>query len=530
MSSTTSDMPLEFHVISQNSRVPTGTTNRAYLSRDRWDDWGEYCTQFWLTVVDSDGMEHAVGNIKIGEAGLKPHHSGANLPEGHRSPSLSKKFYSLDESQFSLGQDDSYYENLSTLGDEIRKNVLTALRDVAFDLEIWKKFQSEEVVGQSLLRMVKRANVEGQYHRMAHGGARLTSYFFSFTPPKRLGAGQPPYQLDFEVTPASIPPTNIHVLIGRNGVGKTHLLNLMTKSIVAPRATAKQSGNFEWDTSDSGGHFTNIVTVSFSAFDDTELFTAENIDTENGIQHTYIGLRNNNPESKVFGKPKNTKVLSQEFVTGLQECQSVTRKSRWLDSITFLESDLVFHSAGVSNFIDMDMQDEEIRKEAISLFGKLSSGHKLVLLTLTKLVEAVEEKTLVLLDEPEAHLHPPLLSAFIRALSHLLINRNGVAIVATHSPVVLQEVPKTCVWVLRRVGRMSTAERPEIETFGENVGVLTREVFQLELTQSGFHKMLQEAIMTQGSYEGALELFKGQLGAEARAVLRGIALTQETEE
>lgn len=48
----------------------------------------------------------------------------------------------------------------------------------------------------------------------------------------------------------------------------------------------------------------------------------------------------------------------------------------------------------------------------------------------------------MLIDEPEGHLHPPLLSAFVRALSELLVNRNGVAIIATHSPVVLQEVPR----------------------------------------------------------------------------------------
>jgi predicted ATP-dependent endonuclease of OLD family len=72
----------------------------------------------------------------------------------------------------------------------------------------------------------------------------------------------------------------------------------------------------------------------------------------------------------------------------------------------------------------------------------MSSGHAIVLLTITRLVATVEEKTLVLLDEPESHLHPPLLSAFIRALSDLLYDRNGVAIIATHSPVVLQESSK----------------------------------------------------------------------------------------
>ena len=64
---------------------------------------------------------------------------------------------------------------------------------------------------------------------------------------------------------------------------------------------------------------------------------------------------------------------------------------------------------------------------------------------MTHLADRVAERTLVLIDEPETHLHPPLLSAFVRAMSDLLIDRNGVAIIATHSPVVLQETPRTCV-------------------------------------------------------------------------------------
>jgi predicted ATP-dependent endonuclease of OLD family len=148
------------------------------------------------------------------------------------------------------------------------------------------------------------------------------------------------------------------------------------------------------------------------------------------------------------------------------------------------------------------------------------------LLTITRLVETVEERTLVLLDEPEEHLHPPLLSAFVRALSDLLFDRNGVAIVATHSPIVLQEVPKSCVWKLRRSGVEAIIERPEIETFGENVGVLTREVFGLEVTQSGFHKMIEDALGVQAEYERVLSRFDNQLGGEGRAIARALAASR----
>ncbi|HEY1076532.1 MAG TPA: AAA family ATPase, partial [Fontimonas sp.] len=158
------------------------------------------------------------------------------------------------------------------------------------------------------------------------------------------------------------------------------------------------------------------------------------------------------------------------------------------------------------------------------LFSRLSSGHSIVLLTITKLVELVDEKTLVFLDEPEGHLHPPLLSAFIRCLSDLLVKRNGVAIVATHSPVVLQEVPRDCAWKLRRSGTVSFVERPLGETFGENVGVLTRDVFGYEVTHSGFHTLLTAAVNEGRSFDQITSQFGEKLGGEARALVRALII------
>jgi predicted ATP-binding protein involved in virulence len=101
-----------------------------------------------------------------------------------------------------------------------------------------------------------------------------------------------------------------------------------------------------------------------------------------------------------------------------------------------------------------------------------------------------------------------------------LIERNGVAIVATHSPVVLQEVPKSCVWKLNRSGEALQNSRPAIETFGESVGTLTREVFGLEVTKSGFFQMLSDITEEHDTYEEVLDALGEQLGAEGRALVR----------
>ena len=161
---------------------------------------------------------------------------------------------------------------------------------------------------------------------------------------------------------------------------------------------------------------------------------------------------------------------------------------------------------------------------------RMSSGHAIVLLTITRLVETVQEKTLVLRDEPESHPHPPLLSAFIRALADLLHDQNGVAIVATHSPVVLQEIPRSCVWKLFRVRSAVSAARPKIETFAENVGMLTSEVFSLEVVRSGFHGLLEQSVNEGASFDDILNRYKKQLGLEGRAILAALIAVRDRSE
>lgn len=153
------------------------------------------------------------------------------------------------------------------------------------------------------------------------------------------------------------------------------------------------------------------------------------------------------------------------------------------------------------------------------MFLGLGPGHKAVLLTVTRLAEVVRDRTLVLLDGPGL----PLLSALARALSGLLSGQGSAAVIATHSPVVLREVPRHCVWVLRRSGSVTRAGRPQAETFGENIGTLTSEVLGLEVTESGFYKKLAQAAARKRTYAEVLQEFDGKLGSEARAIAQALA-------
>lgn len=498
---------------------PTSIPLRAYLRTDNWDDF-HYKTSHLLLFSDKNGVLHEIGGVKIGQFGMG---------EEKRSPSVPNSFSCLDESFFSLGQDDSYYDNLNKLGEEIKEQILAGLRDIVSDKVLYEKAIEESVTRNSLLRFVSTSTILNQYRRIVQGGARLTPYKFKYQLPQ-VNNAQNVCVLSFDVEHDINPPSNIHVLIGRNGVGKTRILKLMTRALIHKELNNDEYGRFySEEVLPDDQLFANLVSVTFSAFDPFDPIEEKHIKAAN-INYSYVGLKRIEPipDGQMITITKTDGELTTEFVRCLGLCNSDQRSKRWRNALSVLESDLIFKEANVESLQDI-RETKDFRNRATKIFEKLSSGHKIVLLTITRLIETVAERTLVLLDEPEAHLHPPLLSAFIRALSDLLIDRNGVAIIATHSPVVLQEVPKCCVWKISRVGRDTKAERPESETFGENVGVLTREVFGLEVIRSGFLKLIQEAVQQGGSYRAIVHDFNGELGAEARAIIQALIAARDAE-
>jgi AAA domain, putative AbiEii toxin, Type IV TA system len=495
------------------SRLPNRRPGRRLfiLLRDTWDDWFKYETTFQLFMDDETGHRSQIGSVKIGRIGMTPK---------DRKPPIPDTFDALDSAFFSVGQSDDYYETIAGLSSGFGRIVFEALRDCAYDPTTFQKARHEDVMRTSLLRGVSSQRVNGRFHNLAHGRVEPTSFGFCY----RFFANSPEPKLRFEVVPKSLPPTNIHVLIGRNGVGKTRLLDRCTRALLGiPPSDGREAASLDFDDGEKNGTFANVISVSFSAFDPFGPILPNDIPT-GGITYAYLGLKKQRSDPGQPYESKGRSELQREFVQAVQTCRTAARLSRWQQALETLESDPLFEEADVSRLIDMP--DDRLEETAAKLFEKLSSGHGIVLLSITRLVELVDERSLVLLDEPEGHLHPPLLSAFVRALSQLLTLRNGVAVIATHSPVVLQEVPAVCVWTITRSREEVRVDRPEIETFGENVGLLTREVFGLEVQRSGFHTLLaREIAASNGNYEAVIEAFAGQLGAEARAILRGMALT-----
>ncbi|MBP3125424.1 AAA family ATPase [Thalassospira sp. ER-Se-21-Dark] len=514
---------MRFVILSgRRTSIPEGGQSTVFLRSDSWNDYS-FVTMFHASMYNSEGEHLDLGAVKIGFTG-----QSESVPT--RS-TLAESFDALPSNYFSVALDASYYETMmEKLGPQEREVILRSLNDVAYSDGAFQLAKREAVTRVSLFRDVNMSVVLEQYRRVLLGASRLTDFNFGYV--REEEADFTGIELSFDVKVGSKPSTNIHAIIGRNGVGKTTVLNGMIEAFVEKDRKTKRFVDYQkWfgpflepETPAppiDDEYFSSLISVSFSAFDPFKP-PKEQTDRSLGNCYHYIGLRNSRDRSQL----KNLEEIYKEFVDSFEVCLSEpTKEKRWLNAIYTLESDENFAETGLRGLVNLP--EEEVLHSALRLIRKMSSGHAVVLLTLTKLVSCVEEKTLVLVDEPESHLHPPLLSAFTRSLSQLLLDRNGVAIIATHSPVVLQEIPKSCVWKVHRSKLAVAVSRPDLETFGENVGTLTREVFGLEVSKSGFHTILSAAVRAGDSYDEIIAEFGGQLGLEAQAILRALIFDRD---
>ncbi|MCK1254492.1 hypothetical protein MX081_10795, partial [Streptococcus uberis] len=179
---------------------------------------------FYLTVFDEHGEKCDIGNVKIGFVGQKEEVSTYSL--------IDKKFSQLPEMFFSLGESIDYYVNLSKLSDGFKHNLLKAIQDLVVWPNRLADIENESVLNTSLLRGVTLSEIHGQFARVLNGLPELSDFHFSFN--RKSAPGFSDLTIPFEVTVNSMPSTNIHAFIGRNGCGKTTILNGMIGAITNP--------------------------------------------------------------------------------------------------------------------------------------------------------------------------------------------------------------------------------------------------------------------------------------------------------
>ncbi|CAG2158317.1 hypothetical protein LMG31506_06326 [Cupriavidus yeoncheonensis] len=151
----------------------------------------------------------------------------------------------------------------------------------------------------------------------------------------------------------------------------------------------------------------------------------------------------------------------------------------------------------------------------------MSSGQSILTYFISAALAYLKDGSLVLFDEPEIHLHPNAVALLMQTLQALLKRFDSYAIIATHSPVVIQEVPRKQVIRFEREGSITSSYPLEQESFGENISELTRLVFETVEIPNFYKKTLQSLAMER-TFDEVSSLFDHRLSLHATAYLASL--------
>ncbi|WP_242268901.1 AAA family ATPase [Bacillus cereus group sp. BfR-BA-01352] len=202
------------------------------------------------------------------------------------------------------------------------------------------------------------------------------------------------------------------------------------------------------------------------------------------------------------------------------------RKDRFLIEVkTFKESLGKLHSLyELQSEMEMNtfIQDIWFEKDGkpVSL-SDLSSGEITMLFRFLPLLMEVDNNSIILIDEPETHMHPIWTQKFISYLVDIFQEFHAHFILATHSPLIIADLPIECIIGLEKNGGRVQQYLLHENTLGGNPSDLLKEVFELKNLQGGFTvELLKEVI-------GLLESGKASKIEKARQIYNDLSMTPE---
>ena len=330
-----------------------------------------------------------------------------------------------------------------------------------------------------------------------------------------------PVTLDFSMVKddaSALVPNGIVAFIGKNGSGKSMALYKLAALLYASPGDRdrylKNMGTIK--PTDLG--ISQLMIFSYTPFDNFILpgenvwadlrLWAKNIEDRRG-RFIFCGLRDVKKEAEFILEQKQDErgdgdnirlkdvllkspaaLASESFAAYQKIKEEETKKADWERCVEMMRKsqEELFElaqelesSAWLEGEIEWNQQ-----------FQNLSTGHKFFFHAMLHIIAYCEDNAMLLFDEPENHLQAPLLSFMLAEIREILVKRKSVLLIATHSPIILQETLANNVRIVRRRGDEVRFDKPAIETFGESFGAISSEVFDLTTDRVGYFDAIDE--------------------------------------
>jgi energy-coupling factor transporter ATP-binding protein EcfA2 len=333
------------------------------------------------------------------------------------------------------------------------------------------------------------------------------------------------HEIKFRFGIDDVIPRRINVLIGRNGVGKSQVLKTFCRAALGYKDFGVTFKDHE--TGSNRPMISRILAVATPG-ETGNTFPAERKKTQK-LYYRRLQLTRN-------GRSKLSNSIGSALIQLIRKGETIKDNDRWNIFVESLAKILPVQSlivptitgSGIRLLDLADFRGEQATLDLwsnvdLSLDPKIKMGGKMFPLSsgqLTFLKFAllcslyIENGSFVLMDEPETHMHPNMISDFVDLLDNLLEKTGSQAILATHSAYFVREVPKQQVHVFQEdVDHVISIVQPRLSTFGATLDSISQFVFNEDMEVRLTDKIFENA--KQMSFQQVDDQLEGEISLAA---------------
>ena len=441
------------------------------LVADGWSD-GYAHVQFNLYYFHTEYDYDSYGLVKI----IK-RESTMECTEEHRyyvkNDGLPDEFLRLPEDFCSLGQNDNYYKAIKRRFVDSYESVFMALNDAAIFPQIDDAFRNT-VYYSCLIRENEAERLIREAQLILQGRNVADRYRFKYRFRPIYAENDVEFEFNFR-DERQLLQRRIYAVIGKNGVGKTLFVTQLPIDL-----SDKNSDAF----TPAKPILSKVISIANSTFDNFK--TAENTAK---LNYFHFGLTKSVGDGQM---PKTKDDFTAELL-------SATKKIRMYSRVEHLKQVLgkiVFTEAIEELFVKVRIDERDVldidTSKLNELLRKMSSGESTMLYLFMCLEADMRYDSLLLLDEPETHLHPDAIAELLSALDDMLEEYQSCCVMVTHSPLLVRELTSDCVYVMEREDKMVILRKPGVETIGSGLNTITDDIFGSKNVQRNYKKRLSE--------------------------------------
>lgn len=421
--------------------------------------------------------------------------------------SLNQQFITI------LRNEHSYQDLVAAAGREGVERILRPLHDAVYyrwkllETELLESFINSADIHKSVFR---RESTYLAWHRGARilasaGVEEYTDARVPFAFSTKLPGFDGPHHLRIGFDAPAPLSDRCHALIGRNGVGKSQLLRELVITI-GRRIDGTQTDPFTQSGAPRGEATQlegtpNLNRVVVASWDDDSAYPHDSR-LDSNLQYLFFPMTERGPRdlpnASLAASEKLTSQLLQIFrdspnaadspftvlrtslrpILDIQDLGVLLRRhgqeeQRWI-TMRELRSTMETRQLELLSRVELSIDPTKVR-EGTAI--EMSSGERAFLRFGIRCISRLKQGSLLILDEPETHLHPNLIAEFMRILTDALKKTNSIALIATHSPFVARELPSRCVHVIQLSGMSPETRSSFLRTFGASIDSLSTDIF-----------------------------------------------------